>query len=59
MVTHFRPESLNEILEIRQKHQALPFAGGTDLMVKYRRGAGALPDLEGPVVFLDLSLIHI
>ena len=53
MVTHFRPAGLNELLEVRKMHHALPFAGGTDLMVRYRRGTGALPGIEGPVVFVD------
>ncbi len=53
MVTAYRPEKLSDILDVRRTHGALPFAGGTDLMVRYRRGTGALPDIDGPVVFLD------
>ncbi len=53
MVTHYRPEKLSDLLDIRKKHNALPFAGGTDLMVRHRRGTGALPDIDGPIVFLD------
>jgi xanthine dehydrogenase FAD-binding subunit len=53
MVETFRPTGLKEALEIRSRCSAIPFAGGTDLMVKRRRGAGALPDFERPVLFLD------
>lgn len=53
MVTHFRPKALNDLLEIRREHRALPFAGGTDLMVRYRLGTGAHPDIDRPVLFLD------
>ncbi len=53
MVETFRPTGLREALEIRSRYSAIPFAGGTDLMVKRRRGAGALPDFERPVLFLD------
>jgi CO/xanthine dehydrogenase FAD-binding subunit len=44
---------LREALEIRAREGAVPLAGGTDLMVRLRRGAGALPAFERPVVFLD------
>jgi xanthine dehydrogenase FAD-binding subunit len=53
VVETFRPTSLEEALEIRSKHRAVPFAGGTDLMVKLRRGAGVLPGFERPALFLD------
>ena len=53
MVATFRPTTLEEALEIRATHGAVPFAGGTDLMVKLRRGAGVLPGFDRPVLFLD------
>jgi len=53
MIDTFRPSSLEEALEIRASRRAVPFAGGTDLMVKLRRGAGVLPGFEHPVLFLD------
>ena len=53
MVATFRPTTLEEALEIRAAHRAVPFAGGTDLMVKLRRGGGVLPGFETPVLFLD------
>jgi CO/xanthine dehydrogenase FAD-binding subunit len=49
----FRPTDLREALRIREDRRAVPFAGGTDLMVKLRRGAGALPAFDRPVLFLD------
>ncbi|MCX7031927.1 MAG: FAD binding domain-containing protein [Spirochaetes bacterium] len=53
MVETFRPTTLEEALEIRAAHRAVPFAGGTDLMVRLRRGPGVLPGFEQPVLFLD------
>ena len=53
MVDIYRPQTLAEALEIRAEHAALPFAGGTDLMVRHRRNAGVLPALSLPVLFLD------
>jgi CO/xanthine dehydrogenase FAD-binding subunit len=53
MVATFRPTTLEEALEIRATHAAVPFAGGTDLMVKLRRGAGVPPGFDRPVLFLD------
>jgi xanthine dehydrogenase FAD-binding subunit len=54
MVEALRPRSLPEALALRARHGAIPFAGGTDLMVRLRRGAGALPGFTAPVLFLDL-----
>ena len=63
MVDVFRPERLEDALHIRRQYGAVPFAGGTDLMVKLRRGAGVLPSIDTPVLFLDrcreLRSIHI
>jgi CO/xanthine dehydrogenase FAD-binding subunit len=53
VVEALHPATLEEALELRARLGAIPFAGGTDLMVKLRRGAGALPDFRRPVLFLD------
>jgi xanthine dehydrogenase FAD-binding subunit len=53
LTSTYRPTSLREALEIRRDHGALPFAGGTDLMVRLRRGAGAVPRFPAPLLFLD------
>jgi xanthine dehydrogenase FAD-binding subunit len=53
MVSSLRPKSLSEALEFRTAEKARPFAGGTDLMVRYRGYSGTLPKLEGPILFLD------
>jgi xanthine dehydrogenase FAD-binding subunit len=53
MVDVFRPANLQEALRIRASRGAVPFGGGTDLMVKLRRGAGAVPSFSAPVMFLD------
>ena len=53
MVEAFHPATLGEALRIREHSGAVPFAGGTDLMVKLGRGTGVLPAFQGPVLFLD------
>lgn len=53
MVDVYRPENLGEILSIRRRLHATPFAGGTDLMVRFRKSAGVLPAIDGPVLFVD------
>ncbi len=53
-VDALRPGSLAEAIDFRTRTGALPFAGGTDLMVRRRRYTGtAGPDFSGPVLFLD------
>lgn len=47
------PLTLADALSIRARTGAVVFAGGTDLMVKRRTAAGALPDFPGAVLFLD------
>jgi xanthine dehydrogenase FAD-binding subunit len=49
----FIPGSLKEALEIRQEFDAIPLAGGTDLMVKYRSTAGISAHLPIPVVSIS------
>jgi CO/xanthine dehydrogenase FAD-binding subunit len=53
VVETFRPSTLQEALCLRARHGAVPFAGGTDLMVRLRGGAGVLPCFTRPVLFLD------
>jgi CO/xanthine dehydrogenase FAD-binding subunit len=53
MVDGYRPESLRQALEMRKEHHAVPFAGGTDLMVRYRSPAGVLPQFPWPVLYLN------
>ncbi|MDZ7795277.1 MAG: FAD binding domain-containing protein [Spirochaetia bacterium] len=52
MVDAYRPQSLEEALLLRSETGAIPFAGGTDLMVKYRYESGAVPEYPGPILFL-------
>ncbi len=53
MVETHRPTGLAEAVELRARTGALPFAGGTDLMVRYRYESGAVPDFGRPILFLD------
>ena len=48
-----RPRTLGEALEFRARTEAVPFAGGTDLMVKCRGYTGTGVRVPGPVLFLD------
>ena len=59
-VKTFSPESLNEALKIRaEESHPIPLAGGTDLMVKYRKPAGNLPAFKSPVMFIgNLDELH-
>ncbi len=50
---YFFPETLREALEIRSRMGAIPVAGGTDLMVKYKKPAGLVPRAGDPVIFLN------
>ena len=52
-VKTYRPSALKEALSVRQQTGALPFAGGTDLMVQYRGYNGSFTRIESPVLFLD------
>ncbi len=42
MVNGYRPASLQEALEIKKTTDAVPYAGGTDLMVENRKGVSYL-----------------
>lgn len=58
MVT-YRPSSMEEALNILHDAKTIPFAGGTDLMVKYRSWAGTLPQFQHPIIWLgDIPELH-
>ena len=46
------PKNLAEALAIRRDRRVIPFAGGTDLMVRRRSWAGTLPAFEEAPLFL-------
>ncbi len=48
----FKPQNLAEALEIRRNEKAIPFAGGTDLMVKHKRWAGTVPGFDSTVLLI-------
>ncbi len=52
MNTAYIPTTLEEALAIRHETHARPLAGGTDLMVQFRRGEGATPRFPFPVLLL-------
>lgn len=52
MVKSYHPETLEEALKIRSEAHCIPYAGGTDLMVRYRRGPGLVPGFDRPVMFI-------
>jgi len=53
MVESYRPEDLRQAMNIRAEKKVLPFAGGTDLMVRYRYESTAVPEYPAPVLFLN------
>lgn len=53
MVNVFRPDKLSDALQWLEKNKALPFAGGTDLMVHYRNYTGTVSRIDKPVLFTD------
>ncbi len=52
MVDVYHPKTLEEALQFRSSTGAVPFSGGTDIMVRYRTSHGVLPDLPWPIVLL-------
>lgn len=52
MVDVFSPRSLAEALQIRNMQRVIPYAGGTDLMVRRRNWSGMLPAFDQPVLLL-------
>ncbi len=53
MSNGFIPQTLEEALEIMTANKVIPIAGGTDLMVQYRREGGISPQFENPLLFLN------
>jgi CO/xanthine dehydrogenase FAD-binding subunit len=53
MVSTYMPKTLAEALQIRHDAGARPFAGGTDLMVAYKRGEGTEPVFPWPIMLLE------
>jgi len=53
MVKSFIPKTLTEAAAIRKETGAVPIAGGTDLMVRYRNIAGTLPTFPWPVMYIS------
>lgn len=45
-------KSLAHALEMRKEKGAIPLAGGTDLMVRYKSGSGTLPAFDRPVILV-------
>jgi len=52
MVETFIPKTLKEALEYRAGYKAIPFAGGTDLMVRRKSWAGTLPKFDTPILMI-------
>lgn len=52
MAETLTPKTLKEALEYRAQYKAMPFAGGTDLMVKRKSWAGTLPKFDAPVLMI-------
>ncbi len=53
MVKSYRPDTLPEALKLMETRDMIPFAGGTDLMVKYQSWKGTLPGFPKDVLFLN------
>lgn len=52
MANACRPVSLEEALALRNREATTVFAGGSDLMVRYRQWSGVVPDFPGTVLFI-------
>ncbi|UCB46483.1 MAG: FAD binding domain-containing protein [Spirochaetota bacterium] len=52
MVDTFKPQSLQEAVDVLSDKGAILFAGGTDLMVQRRRRGGLIPDFDRPVILI-------
>ncbi len=53
MVKSYIPKTLIAAVKIRKETGAVPIAGGTDLMVRYRNIAGTLPTFPWPVMYIS------
>ena len=52
MVEVLLADTLHEALEYRKVHNAIPFAGGTDLMVRNKSWSGTLPAFHSAVIMV-------
>ncbi len=52
MVEVILADTLREALEHRKAHNAIPFAGGTDLMVRNKSWSGTLPAFQNSVIMV-------
>jgi CO/xanthine dehydrogenase FAD-binding subunit len=52
MVDTFKPRSLREAVNLLAEKCAIPFAGGTDLMVQKKRWGGLIPGFDCPVILV-------
>ncbi len=50
MVEAYYPDSLEKALHLLNETKGIPFAGGTDLMVRYRAAPGVPPDFRRPII---------
>ncbi len=53
MVESYLPVNLEEALQLRSEMHAVPVAGGTDILVRYRNIAGAFPRFPWPVIYIS------
>ena len=49
----FIPETLEEALALKAKHNAIVLAGGTDLMVQHRQGYSVSPSFIRPIIIIS------
>lgn len=52
MVEAFNPGSLQKALDIKNQNDVVVYSGGTDLMVRFNRGASIPVDFQKPVLFI-------
>ena len=53
MVETLTAKNIDDALELKLKHNAIIFAGGTDLMVEHLRGSNLIAKFERPVLFIN------
>lgn len=53
MVETLIAKNIDDALKLKSKHNAIIFAGGTDLMVEYLRGSNLIAKFEKPVLFIN------
>ena len=53
MVETFIAKNIDEALDFKSKHDAVVFAGGTDLMVEHLRGSNLIAKFDKPILFIN------